>query len=131
MIEKTKSTYLLASTACWTAAVRAMESMRGDRLFIDPWAAALAGKDGEEWIAQRTMDSLVPIIIRTRYFDDFLQCITCQQGIKQIVLMAAGLDTRAFRLNWPDGTRLIELDQLVVIVLLSNNCLERANYAAF
>ena len=44
-------------------------------------------------------------------FDDFLQGIANQQGIGQIVLLAAGLDTRAFRLQWPVGTRFFELDQ--------------------
>src|SRR5581483_4427431 len=47
---------LLASTARWTAAVRAKESRREDRLFNDPWATALAGKEGQEWVAHRAGD---------------------------------------------------------------------------
>jgi methyltransferase (TIGR00027 family) len=49
------------------------------------------------------------VIIRTRYFDDYLAAATAD-GCAQIVLLAAGLDTRAFRLAWPLGTRVYELD---------------------
>lgn len=115
MAEKVTSHQWLGSTARWTAAVRARESAGEDRLFDDPWAAALAGKEGAEWIEPRSADSVVPMVIRTRFFDDFLQRITLQSAIRQVVLMAAGLDTRAFRLNWPEGTRLFELDQSPVL----------------
>jgi methyltransferase (TIGR00027 family) len=106
---------LLASTARWTAAVRALEDGREHRLFHDPWAAALAGTEGAEWLAQRPADSVLPIVLRTRFFDDFLQRITGENAIRQVVLMAAGLDTRAFRLDWPKGTWLFELDQPQVL----------------
>jgi methyltransferase (TIGR00027 family) len=108
---------LLESTAGWTAAVRAAESKREDRLFNDPWAEALAGEPGLAWLAERPADSLNAIVIRTRYFDDFLQQITSRQGIGQVVLMAAGLDTRAYRLEWPGGMKLYELDQPGVLQL--------------
>ena len=107
--------HLLGSTARWTAAVRAKESTQDDCLFSDPWAAALAGQEGAEWIEQRPVDSVIPIVLRTRFFDDFLQRIVTQNTIRQIVLMAAGLDTRAFRLSWPDQTRIYELDQAPVL----------------
>lgn len=115
MVEKVSPDHLLGSTAHWTAAVRAKESMREDRLFNDPWAAALAGQEGQAWVEQRSADSVVPIVLRTRFFDDFLQRITFQNGTRQVVLLAAGLDTRAFRLNWPEQTRLFELDQPAVL----------------
>lgn len=105
----------LGSTAFWTAGVRARESERADCLINDPWAAALAGDVGMAWIATRTPESVVPIVIRTRYFDDFLMRVTHEQGISQVVLLAAGLDTRAFRLNWPGGTRIFELDQPAIL----------------
>jgi methyltransferase (TIGR00027 family) len=114
MTDKAK-TALLESTAYWTASVRAMENARQDALFKDPWATLLAGKDGQEWIEGRTADSLAPIILRTRFFDEFLQRITRQGVINQVALMAAGLDTRAFRLDWPPRTRLFELDQPEVL----------------
>ncbi len=115
VVEKTTSDNLLGSTARWTAAVRARENTREDRLFGDPWAAALAGEEGAAWIEARPPDSTVPIALRTRYFDDFLGQITGEHGLRQVVLMAAGLDTRAFRLHWPEQTRLFELDQPPVL----------------
>jgi methyltransferase (TIGR00027 family) len=108
-------TALLGSTAYWTASARAMESARQDALFKDPWATLLAGKDGQKWIEGRSAESLAPIILRIRYFDDFLQRITRQEAVRQVVLMAAGLDTRAFRLDWPPGTYFFELDQPAVL----------------
>jgi len=116
MSHKTTTTHpLLAATARWTAGVRARESARADHLFSDPWAAALAGPEGAEWVGQRDADRLEAISIRTRFFDDFLQRITRQPGIRQVVLLAAGLDTRAYRLSWPSDTRLFELDQPQVL----------------
>lgn len=105
------SAMFLGSTARWTAAVRAQESMRADRLFDDPWAAALAGEEGMAWLRQRQPGAGLPMVLRTRYFDDFLTRLAFQEGLRQFVLIGAGLDTRAFRLSWPEGTRLIELDQ--------------------
>jgi methyltransferase (TIGR00027 family) len=115
MEEKTSSDQLLGLTARWTAGVRARESARADRLFEDPWAEALTGKEGAEWLAQRPEDSTIPIAIRTRFFDDFLLDVSRRHAIRQVVLMAAGLDTRAFRLDWPAGTCLFELDQSEVL----------------
>jgi methyltransferase (TIGR00027 family) len=97
------------------AAARARESERVDRLFCDPLAAALAGPEGFAWLkrmefaAQSDGPGLYPVI-RTRFFDDFLLDACRRLGVRQVVLAAAGLDTRAFRLNWPPGTRLFEMD---------------------
>jgi methyltransferase (TIGR00027 family) len=105
----------LEATARWTAAVRAMETARPDGLCNDPWAAALAGQDGLGWMAQRPPDRAAPIALRIRFLDDFLQRVTWDQHIEQVVLLAAGLDTRAFRLDWPPGTRIFELDRPAVL----------------
>jgi methyltransferase (TIGR00027 family) len=109
----------IARTARWTAAVRAHESERADALFRDPWAAQLAGAEGEAWwqglSPQQRDGSAMFQSIRTRFFDDFLQRATAQDGIRQVVLLAAGLDTCAYRLPWPKGTRLFELDQPAVL----------------
>ncbi len=102
------------ATACWTAAVRARESRREDRLFQDPWAEALAGEKGASWIAQRTEDGTITMALRTRYFDDFLEQVLSDQ-IRQVVLLAAGFDTRAFRLKWPAGACVFEMDQPFVM----------------
>jgi O-methyltransferase involved in polyketide biosynthesis len=58
----------LGSTARWTASARAYESEREDHLFEDPWASALAGTEGAAWAATRPPDSLVPMILRIRFF---------------------------------------------------------------
>lgn len=103
----------LASTACWIAAVRAHESVREGRLFHDPWAALLAGQEGQVWRERMTggkAENEVGLVIRTRFFDDFLLRVTWEQQVPQVVLVASGMDTRAFRLLWPSHTRLFELD---------------------
>lgn len=105
---------VLGATAQWTAAARALESTREDALVRDPWAAQLAGEAGQAWISGRPAGSTVPIILRTRYFDDYLQRVA-GEGIGQIVLLAAGLDTRAYRLSWPQGVTVYEVDQSAVV----------------
>ncbi len=104
-----------APTSRWMAAARARESERADRLFDDPLAAALAGLEGFAWLermesaARSDSPGLYPVI-RTRFFDDFLLDACRRSGVRQVVLAAAGLDTRAFRLNWPPQVRLYEMD---------------------
>lgn len=107
----------LGATALWTASARALESEREDRLFNDPWAAALAGPEGEAWRAQQAGGAFntTPMVVRTRFFDDFLKTIAIEHGVRQVVILASGLDTRAFRLTWPEGTQLFELDQPEVL----------------
>jgi methyltransferase (TIGR00027 family) len=105
----------LAATARWTAAARAAETVREDALVRDPWAERLAGPAGLAWLRQRTPESVLPMVLRTRYFDDWLQEIVERGLIQQVVLPAAGLDTRAFRLPWPAGARCFELDRPGVI----------------
>jgi methyltransferase (TIGR00027 family) len=112
-------------TAWWTAAARARESRRPDRLFDDPWAAVLAGRQTVDAF-DRTLADLGPgtgdlYAVITRFFDDFLLRATGAGGIGQVVLVAAGLDARAFRLPWPPRTRLFELDQPRVVSY--KNCL--------
>ena len=114
-MEHITSNQSVGQTAYWTASVRARENEREDSLLRDPWAATLAGPDGMAWIAARPPESVAPIIIRTRYFDDFMQRIVREEGVSQVVLLAAGLDTRAFRLNWPPGTAVFELDQAPIL----------------
>jgi methyltransferase (TIGR00027 family) len=54
------------------------------------------------------------VALRTRFFDDEL-IRAAQAGIRQIVILAAGLDARAYRIDWPVGTRLFELDRPEVL----------------
>ncbi len=51
---------------------------------------------------------------RTRYFDDYFARAVAA-GVRQVVIFAAGLDSRAYRLDWPDGTVIFELDQPQVL----------------
>jgi methyltransferase (TIGR00027 family) len=105
----------LETTARWTAAVRALETARPDRLFDDPWAAELAGPEGRAWIEARTPESVLPIVLRIRYFDDWLQGVVASAAIRQVVLLGAGLDTRSLRLPWPADATVFELDREPVL----------------
>jgi methyltransferase (TIGR00027 family) len=110
----------VATTGLYTAMLRARESARSDRLFSDPFAEALAGPQGNEvltWMETRSPGvSENPIVaIRTRFFDDVLQHTVSECGVDQLVVLAAGLDTRAFRLPLPPDLVLFELDRPEVL----------------
>src|SRR5215210_645985 len=110
----------LGQTSQWMAAVRACESERPDRLFEDSLAEALAGPEGFGCMSRMEFAQLwrgpgLYIVIRTRFFDDFLICSSWSAEVRQIVLVAAGMDARAFRLEWPPSTRLYELDRPEVL----------------
>jgi methyltransferase (TIGR00027 family) len=107
----------VARTAFSAAAQRALESSRPDRLFDDPYAqafvAALSAATPEPDRTNPTpaLAALFysHLVVRTRFYDEYLLAATAA-GCDQVVLLAAGLDTRAFRLAWPAGVRLFELD---------------------
>jgi methyltransferase (TIGR00027 family) len=112
----------IARTSLYTAMLRAQESARPDRLFVDPFAELLAGSQGTEilaWMEARapgiSQGQAVPI--RTRYYDDTLERILARPGIDQLIILAAGLDTRAFRLPLPSELALFELDRAEVLEL--------------
>jgi methyltransferase (TIGR00027 family) len=106
----------VAYTANWVAAARARESDRADALFHDPFAAALAGDEGARWIAVDDDGQVEAYVaLRTRFFDDELLRAARLRGIRQVVILAAGLDARAYRLPFPAGTHLFELDQPEVL----------------
>lgn len=112
----------VSRTAVGVARVRAAESARADRLFDDPYAAAfvaaLAGAvpDRATSAAARALGArfVAHVAVRTRFYDEYLLGAT-DAGVRQVVLLAAGLDARAFRLSWPDGVRLFELDLPAVL----------------
>lgn len=64
-------------------------------------------------------------VIRTRFFDDYLLDATAH-GIRQVVLLGAGLDTRAYRLSWPRGVHVFELDPPEVLGFKETVLTERA-----
>jgi methyltransferase (TIGR00027 family) len=112
-----EATRPVALTAQFTAKARAVESLRPDALFRDPWADRFAGRAGDAWLARQPPEQPgLSLVIRTRFFDDFLlRCSGQVVAPRQLVLLAAGYDTRAYRLEWPVGTRLYELDQPAVL----------------
>lgn len=74
----------------------------------------LALAELDEETATGTVHFANAMAIRTRFFDDFFRSAT-DAGIRQAVILAAGLDSRAFRLPWPPGTTVFEVDQPQVI----------------
>ena len=103
-------------SAYWIAAARARESTRPDRLFDDPWAGDLAGERGIAMMAASERASggentFLPV--RTRYIDDAVTAAVAD-GIRQVVLLGAGLDTRAYRLDLPPDLRWFEVDRPAV-----------------
>ncbi|MFD4872489.1 class I SAM-dependent methyltransferase [Streptomyces sp. NPDC058420] len=114
-------------TALLTAALRAAETRRADRLYADPYAAALVGDAGPRLLAEiraatfpadrpRSIPSTPDYnAIRTRFFDDLLQRAVREDGATQLVVAPAGMDSRAYRLQWPEGLRYFEVDRPAVL----------------
>ncbi|MTE22438.1 SAM-dependent methyltransferase [Streptomyces sp. TRM43335] len=100
------------------AALRAKENDRPDRLFEDPYAGrflAAAGVDPAKWsVGPATGTGFLELVadqvaVRTRFLDESL--LDAAGGpCGQVVLLASGMDARPYRLDWPIGTRVFELD---------------------
>jgi methyltransferase (TIGR00027 family) len=122
----------VGATATMTAAGRARASRADHRLIDDPFAeplvkavgidfftrwatgeldAAAVDIPGAPWGMQQMTDLLTA---RTRYFDGFLS-EAADAGIRQVVILASGLDSRAYRMSWPAGTVVFEIDQPEVL----------------
>ncbi|NBH03208.1 SAM-dependent methyltransferase [Amycolatopsis sp. SID8362] len=103
--------HAVSYTAQWMAAARAIESERDDALYTDPLARDLAAPDGFRLIERYAGGGLLPFItIRTKFLDDRIGELRSEPAIRQVVLIAAGMDTRAFRLDWPEDTVVFEVD---------------------
>jgi methyltransferase (TIGR00027 family) len=101
----------ISYTAQWTAAARALESERADGLFRDDYARHLAGARGFELLNRYRGAGVTDFIaVRTRYMDDAFTRVLGLTGIRQIVLLANGMDARTHRLDWPDGATVYEVD---------------------
>src|SRR5262245_32866391 len=104
-------------TSLWVAAMRAVETERPDALISDPFARVLAGEKGFEVLARGDPPGAVrpPVVaVRTLFFDDAIRT-ALDAGIRQLVLVAAGMDSRAFRLDLPRAVTLYEIDQPEVL----------------
>jgi methyltransferase (TIGR00027 family) len=123
----------VGATALGVAAGRAVETESGNPLISDPFARVFLDAAGEgmwTWFAapslppevlevepdlpQRLRGSVDYIAVRTSFFDEFFLEAT-RAGVRQVVILAAGLDARAWRLPWPDGVTVYELDQPLVL----------------
>ncbi|KAA0110247.1 class I SAM-dependent methyltransferase [Mycolicibacterium sp. P1-5] len=118
----------VGATATSVAASRALASHGPDALIHDPYADALvkavgvdalirvangeANIEDDPMLNRRRMTE--QIAVRTRYFDNVFTN-AARDGIRQAVILASGLDTRAYRMSWPAGSVVFELDQPQVI----------------
>jgi methyltransferase (TIGR00027 family) len=119
----------VGATALSVAAARAVETAATDPLIRDEFAHLLVSSAGKpwarlasdlEWIGDDEHGRRVHRLavdyqaVRTHYFDTYFADAVAA-GIRQIVILAAGLDSRAFRLHWPAGTAVFEIDQPQVV----------------
>ncbi|MBP2453967.1 class I SAM-dependent methyltransferase [Mycolicibacterium lutetiense] len=124
----------VGATATLVATGRAIASQDSHGLIDDPFAAPLVRAvgievftkmvDGELSLdtlaqlapdaAERARSNIDEMAVRTRFFDDFF-INSGKAGIRQAVILASGLDSRAYRLPWPDATVVYEIDQPEVI----------------
>src|SRR3954468_14534508 len=120
----------VGATALGVAAARAAETARPDSLIRDEYAYLLTASAGpawaqmasgdDEWLGDddnaRRLHEMARNYqaVRTHYFDGYFNAAV-RSGIRQIVILAAGLDSRAYRLQWPAGTTVFEIDQPKVL----------------
>ncbi|MFI5776553.1 class I SAM-dependent methyltransferase [Nocardia sp. NPDC051570] len=118
----------VGSTALFVAVARVLAGREEAPLAVDPFAEVFARAAGPEWTdvldGKATGHPLLDpdfgaafrafIGSRTKYFDAYFADAVAA-GVRQIVLLAAGLDARAYRLPWPDGTVVYELDRPQVL----------------
>jgi len=128
----------VGATAVMVAAARAIETERPDPLIRDPYARLLASHAGTGvWETILWDDSLVDKVasldaqtaavlehmrgyqaVRTHFFDTYF-AHAVRAGIRQVVILASGLDSRAYRLDWPSATTVYEVDQPKVLAYKS------------
>jgi methyltransferase (TIGR00027 family) len=116
-------------TALSVAAARAVETGAADPLIRDQFAYLLVSTAGQPWARLASSTEWIDDdehgrrahrlaidyqAVRTHYFDSYFAEATAA-GIRQVVILAAGLDSRAFRLDWPAGTTVYEIDQPQVV----------------
>ena len=119
----------VGTTATMVAAARAVASLEDNALINDPFAAPLVRAvgidvftkmvDGDIDMAAVDADGTARVMtdvmaVRTRFFDDFF-LDSAAAGVRQAVILASGLDSRSYRLDWPAGTVVYEIDQPQVI----------------
>ena len=101
----------VSDTARWVAVYRARESARADALFDDPYADQLSGQRGRDIavLMPRQAGNGWPIVARTKLIDDLVQA-SIAEGADCVLNLAAGFDTRPYRLELPPSLRWAEAD---------------------
>src|SRR5262249_9755799 len=101
----------VSDTACWMAVYRAQETERPDAAFRDPYARALAGARGEAIARAMTAaaEHAWTFTARTYLFDRYVTRLV-KAGVDLVVNLAAGLDTRPYRMELPASLRWVEVD---------------------
>lgn len=102
----------ISDTARWVAYYRAMETDRPDALFRDPYARKLAGERGEQIVRSLRggLRMSWSMIVRTALIDEMLQRTISAEGVDLVLNLAAGLDTRPYRLALPAPLQWVEVD---------------------
>ncbi|MEP6620982.1 MAG: class I SAM-dependent methyltransferase [bacterium] len=102
----------VSDTALWVAVYRAMETARPDALFKDPYAERLAGERGHEIMLNMKDGKRMAwaMIVRTQVFDEIIMERIKGGGVDTVLNLAAGLDTRAWRLPLPSSLKWIDVD---------------------
>lgn len=124
----------VGTTAVMVAAARAVETEQPDPLIRDPYAKLLVSNAGANVLWEAMLEpSMVAKVealdadsaaqiqhmrgyqaVRTHFFDTYFTDAVAA-GIRQVVILASGLDSRAYRLDWPAGTTVYEIDQPQVL----------------
>jgi methyltransferase (TIGR00027 family) len=128
----------VGATAVMVATARAIETDRPEPLIRDPYAKLLVTNSGADSLWEAMLDpSMVAKVeaidaetaatvqhmrdyqaVRTNFFDTYLNNAVAD-GIRQVVILASGLDSRAYRLDWLAGTTVYEIDQPKVLAYKS------------
>jgi len=101
----------VSDTALWVAYYRAMESERPDAHFRDPYARRLAGERGERIVEDLRQGRRMAwvMVLRTVCIDELIPKLLTQ-GVDTVINLAAGLDTRPYRMDLPSTINWIEVD---------------------
>jgi methyltransferase (TIGR00027 family) len=101
----------ISDTARWVAVYRAQETERPDPIFRDPFARRLAGERGEQIARMKPLggDNAWSMVTRTYLIDQFVKA-EIQRGADMVVNLAAGLDSRPYRMELSPSLRWVEVD---------------------
>ncbi|BBY62902.1 class I SAM-dependent methyltransferase [Mycolicibacterium helvum] len=129
----------VGATATLVAAARAAASRETEPLIDDPFAEPLVRAVGIDFFIKMAGGDLPTpndqtamgvtrmtdnMAVRTKFFDEFFHG-AAEDGVRQVVILASGLDSRAYRLDWPAGMVVFEIDQPDVIAFKTQTLAEQ------